>query len=569
MEMATQTCEVCGIEIVQTPKKKPKRFCSGKCRSAWWHQYHKEHYEEEGTRTRICEFCGKRFPIQWESAESRKYCSHECYINARYHSSEKDVTGQFTEAATLVASAIDHLDDAEEGITDKLTRYSRNPYVRINLKKRRVEINALFQSAAVPFSDKALSEVLRIFEIDPEQLSDEELDAISAKLKRARKLHKFKYDVTPFDSEIAVRIAMNRMVTLENDIEEMLHQIGDFKKNMSPKERKALCLMLEAFPKDPTGKYTKQYFFGAVGISRNSYYKFVNNPRAGMDVAERDARDEADVRMAFEYKGYPKGVRMVYMLIPRLTGRKIGLDRVRRIMRKYNMNCRIRVPSERKETTQQLLKERRKPNLLRRMFKLHRPNEVRLTDVTVIECADQLDAYGSALIDPVTGVLVAFNVSVHNDLDLAMATLHNADRHPCKDGGTIHSDQGTLYLSPEFQAKVEAMGMEQSMSRRGNCWDNAPQESFFGHFKDDCREKYRQCRTIQELRKVIEEYAYYYNYERGMWDRNHMTPMDYEAYLLSLTDEEYAAYMEQETERFIRKKEEAKMKAIERNRNGL
>ena len=156
MEMATQTCEVCGIEIVQTPKKKPKRFCSGKCRSAWWHQYHKEHYEEEGTRTRICEFCGKRFPIQWESAESRKYCSHECYINARYHSSEKDVTGQFTEAATLVASAIDHLDDAEEGITDKLTRYSRNPYVRINLKKRRVEINALFQSAAVPFSDKVL-----------------------------------------------------------------------------------------------------------------------------------------------------------------------------------------------------------------------------------------------------------------------------------------------------------------------------------------------------------------------------------------------------------------------------
>ena len=68
---------------------------------------------------------------------------------------------------------------------------------------------------------------------------------------------------------------------------------------------------------------------------------------------------------------------------------------------------------------------------------------------------------------------------------------------------------------------------------------------------------------------MIEEYAYYYNYERSVWERNHMTPMEYEAYLLSLTDEEYAAYMEQETERFINKKEEAKMKAIERNKNGL
>ena len=198
------------------------------------------------------------------------------------------------------------------------------------------------------------------------------------------------------------------------------------------------------------------------------------------------------------------------------------------------------------------------------MFRLHRPNEVRLTDVTVIECTNDFKAYGSALMDPVTGVLVAFEVSENNNLDLALETLRKADKHPCQDGGIFHSDQGTLYLAPTFQAEVESLGYQQSMSKRGNCWDNAPQESFFGHFKDECRDKYELCGSIDELRKVAEDYAFYYNNERGQWCRNHMTPLEYEAYLISLSDEEFSAYMKKETRKYENMKEEAKLKAIER-----
>ena len=265
------------------------------------------------------------------------------------------------------------------------------------------------------------------------------------------------------------------------------------------------------------------------------------------------------MRMVFEYKNYKKGVRQVYMLIPKLTGRKIGIDRVRRIMREYGMNSSVRQANLSRQAAAKRLAKYCKPNLLQRMFRLHRPNEVRLTDVTYLVYNNKSVAYGSALMDPVTGVLIAFVVSENNDVSLATETLRAMDDHPCKDGGIIHSDQGSVYLSDEFQREVENLGIRQSMSKRGNCWDNAPQESFFGHFKDECN--YAHCADIDELQEVISEYAWYYNNERGMWGRRHMTPLEYEQYLLGLSDEEFADYMTKETEKYEKMKHSATEKA--------
>lgn len=510
---------------------------------------------------------------------NRKFCSHDCYVRSRHSKSQGSVVAQEEERnigwLSQARSTIEDTGIHEAGQQEprkqisrsELAEYQKNSYVRVDLQKSDIILTDAFFIAAQPFKELPISEILRIFEVDERHLGSFEINKISDVLNKGKRTKKGAGVITPMNNDTTLRIAMNRMMVLDYQIESMLQQVKILVGDMTCKERKELCLMLERFSKDPIGKYTKEYLAERVGISRNSYYKYINRERYGLSPGDRDRLDEKYVRMAYDYKGYPKGVRMVYMLIPRLTEQNIGLDRVRRIMRKYDMYAGLREPNPTKVEAQRRLKESRKPNLLRRMFKLYRPNEVRLTDVTVIYCAGKLDAYGSALIDPVTGVLVAFDVSENNDLDLAMTTLHNADKHPCKDGGTLHSDQGVLYLSPEFQAEVETMGMTQSMSRRGNCWDNAPQESFFGHFKDDCQDKYMKCRTIQELRKVIEEYAYYYNYERGMWDRKHMTPIEYEAYLLSLSDEEYVEYREREMKRYINMKEDAKRKAIERNRN--
>ena len=95
----------------------------------------------------------------------------------------------------------------------------------------------------------------------------------------------------------------------------------------------------------------------------------------------------------------------------------------------------------------------------------------------------------------------------------------------------IHSDQGVHYTSPKFQKTVKEHGLGQSMSRRGNCWDNAQQESFFRHMKDEI--DYKSCTTFVELQYVIDDYMDYYNNHRCQWNINKLTPVQYRNQLLA------------------------------------
>ncbi len=118
-------------------------------------------------------------------------------------------------------------------------------------------------------------------------------------------------------------------------------------------------------------------------------------------------------------------------------------------------------------------------------------------------------------------------------MDLATDTLlklkKNRNFRKAEDA-LIHSDQGTHYTHPNFQKLAKKLGLHQSMSRRGNCWDNAPQESFFGHFKDEAYIK--PCTTLDELKHEIKQYMTYYNHYRYQWNLKKMTPVQYRDHLL-------------------------------------
>lgn len=446
--------------------------------------------------------------------------------------------------------------------------YSLHPYVKEVTGSRKLQMTEAFFNETAVIRDLSMAELLKIYEIEPTLLSLANISQIKNDLLIWKKT-----EASDTAGNIQyVRIQSNRMTALVKYTNELFEEIKKDSARLRPDEKKILCRQLSEYPTALTHQYgySMRQILDKVGISKTTYYKALNCKGYGMADEmrrERDARDLALLMEVVEYKGFEKGIRQIYMMMPDITGEQFAISKIRRLLRNAGIKTKVRRENPARQRSREFHERNTKPNLLKREFRLHRPNEVRLTDVTYLDYGhtddgEKMRAYGSSCIDPVTGKLLAFNASENNDVELAMETLERLSDHPTMIGALFHSDQGILYLTDEFQEKVAEMGMVQSMSKRGNCWDNAPQESFFGHFKDECH--YEDCETFEQLQAMIEEYAYYYNHERHQWSRCRMTPVEYEAYMEAMTDEEFAAYMEAEQAKYANMKKNAEKKAIER-----
>ena len=258
------------------------------------------------------------------------------------------------------------------------------------------------------------------------------------------------------------------------------------------------------------------------------------------------------------------GKRTVYMKMDLICGFHYSIRKISKLMRLNGSSCKIRCSIQSIKENRELIKRNTKPNILNRRFRLALPNQVKLTDVTYLKYGDNQVAYKSTIKDSVTGKIDACVVSDCNDLKMVLDTINQLDKDSYIDGALFHSDQGALYLNDCFQEKIKEKNLIQSMSKRGNSQDNASMESLFGHFKDEC--DYSNCSCLDEVRSKVEHYVDYYNNRRPQWNRNKMTPVEYEKYLLSLNKEEYDLYLKIEEDKYLKMKEKAKLLAIERNK---
>jgi len=152
-------------------------------------------------------------------------------------------------------------------------------------------------------------------------------------------------------------------------------------------------------------------------------------------------------------------------------------------------------------------------NRLQRDFRAAGPNQKWVTDVTYIRTR-QGWAYLSVVKDLFDGFIVAHHLSRDNSIGLVIRTLQIAKQRQAKlDGLLLHSDQGTPYRSDPYHVLVTAAGITPSMSRRGNCWDNAPMEGFFSQLKEEALRPFRLL-SFHDLQQLIEEYVQFFNYER-------------------------------------------------------
>ena len=273
------------------------------------------------------------------------------------------------------------------------------------------------------------------------------------------------------------------------------------------------------------------------GVSRSGYYNYfsIDSQKTREINDNQDELVKAIILKAYNFKGRKKGARQLKMTLQGHYGIIYNLKRIRRIMKKYGIICPIRKANPYRRMMKATKEHRTLPNQLNRNFKQNAPGKVLLTDITYLFYGKGKKAYLSTIKDGSTNEILAYNVSDSLTLDIATDTILKLKKNrkfKLDKSAFIHSDQGFHYTSPIFQKLVKNCGLSQSMSRRGNCWDNAPQESFFGHFKDEAYIK--SCQTLEELKREIQQYMIYYNNYRYQWNLKKMTPVQFRNHLLNI-----------------------------------
>ena len=164
-------------------------------------------------------------------------------------------------------------------------------------------------------------------------------------------------------------------------------------------------------------------------------------------------------------------------------------------MHKFGLMCPIRKANPYRRMARAMRTNVVADNKVRREFKLHGPRKILLTDITYIRLNDGF-CYLSVIIDAYTMQVLSYVLSDSLEVDFVLETVNILIRDhgiSLDADAYIHSDQGCHYTSVKFRELVENTDLTQSMSRKGNCWDNAPQESFYGHMKDHSKDRFAKC----------------------------------------------------------------------------
>lgn len=267
-------------------------------------------------------------------------------------------------------------------------------------------------------------------------------------------------------------------------------------------------------------------------VSRSGYYNWIKSEEIRNLKEEQDRKDFEIILEAYNFRGYDKGARGIYMRLLHLDPPIImNVKKIRRLMKKYNLYCPIRQANPARRMAAALKTSNVADNLLNREFKLHGPRMVLLTDITYL-LYNETRCYLSTILDAFTKEILAYVLSQSLEVDFVLETVNQlVEKHGISltTKTLIHSDQGCHYTSCSFIQILKDKKLRQSMSRRGNCWDNAPQESFFGHMKDEI--DISNCKTFEEVKRIIDDWIYYYNNERYQWSLAKLSPCEYYHYI--------------------------------------
>jgi len=282
------------------------------------------------------------------------------------------------------------------------------------------------------------------------------------------------------------------------------------------------------FMKDNSSIFPVQKMAHIFNVSSSSYYAWLKKKPSAHE--RRDNELLIEVKRIFEAKRKKYGSPRIYRELHG-TNYSCGRGRIARLMSENGLVARQK--KRFKVTTDSKHDYPISPNLLDRDFSVADINACWVSDITYIDTYEGW-LYLCSILDLSSRRVVGWAMASHMRAELAIDALDMAVKHRSPSRGLMfHSDRGVQYASKEFRKKLKSYEMVQSMSRKGNCWDNAPAESFFSTLKLEEVYAHSKYKTREEARRAIFEYIeVFYNRQRSHSSLDYMSPVEYEDFRL-------------------------------------
>ena len=256
----------------------------------------------------------------------------------------------------------------------------------------------------------------------------------------------------------------------------------------------------------------------AAGMARSTFYY----QQKALQVGDKYADLKARIRAIYEQHKGRYGYRRITAML-RQQGNLISHKTVQRLMDQLQLKSLVRVKKYRVFKGQM---GRVAPNLLDRKFEAAQPNEKWVTDVTEFNVGGA-KLYLSPIMDLYNGEIVAYETAKRPLFNMIGQMLSKAFKKLApSDKPMLHSDQGWQYRIPQYRRHLDSRAVTQSMSRKGNCHDNASMESFFGTLKSEFF-YLNKFSSVEQLQVGLDEYIGYYNQNRIKLKLKGLSPIDY------------------------------------------
>ena len=266
-------------------------------------------------------------------------------------------------------------------------------------------------------------------------------------------------------------------------------------------------------------KYPTRAVLKAVGLSASTYYR--HRSRSPHD---RYGQLRPLLREVFDasYRSY--GYRRIRAVLAAKHGIRLSGKTVLKLMREEGRTCHVRRRKKYKSYRGEIGKAA--PNVLARNFHATQPSKKWVTDVTEFYVLGQKQ-YLSPVIDLFNREVISYELAPSPVLGLVTGMLEKAFTQLKPGTGLVmHSDQGWHYQHAGYQAALKQRGITQSMSRKGNCLDNAVAENFFGHFKEEFLRQHHFT-SMSQFKRELEKYIHWFNHERIQEKLKGLSPVDY------------------------------------------